>query len=192
MSAAESPLSPIVVARQLAAKLDDRQVEYAFGGAIALAFWGEPRMTDDVDLILFLPPEKPSECVRLLHEVGCELSAAGGIESIIDHGFCRAVFAGTVVDVFLPSNSFYEVARARRRQVMSDGQSIMIWDAETLAFFKMLFFRPQDFLDIETMLVLQKPHFDRGWVRKNLVEMYGERDPRVARWDELVRQVPVE
>jgi hypothetical protein len=50
------------VARRLAAALDARQQEYAFGGAIALGYWAQPRGTVDVDLTLFLPPDKPSAC----------------------------------------------------------------------------------------------------------------------------------
>jgi hypothetical protein len=53
-------------ARELAAMLDVRNMDYALGGAIALGFWVEPRGTLDVDVTLFLPADKPSECVWLL------------------------------------------------------------------------------------------------------------------------------
>ena len=61
------------VAKQLAAALDDRQQDYALGGAIALGFWGTPRGTIDVDLTLYLPPDKPSQCIWLLQDIGCEV-----------------------------------------------------------------------------------------------------------------------
>jgi hypothetical protein len=189
MSANDLELSALAVARQLAERLDARQQEYALGGAIALGYWAEPRGTVDVDLTLFLPPERPSECVRLLHEIGCEVAARTAIESLTEHGFCRTTFANTRVDVFLPSNPFYEVARMRRRRVESRGQPIMIWDAETLAVFKMMFFRLKDLADVQQILAVQGPQFEREWVRDRLIEMYGQRDPRVAQWDELTKDI---
>ena len=64
------------VAEHLAAALDERGLEYALGGAIALGCWGEPRGTLDVDLTLFLPIEQPSHCVWLLQQIGCDVRAA--------------------------------------------------------------------------------------------------------------------
>ena len=56
------------------------------------------------------------------------------------------------VDVFLPLVPFYEAARARRRRVELGDQSIMVWDAESLSVFKMMFFRRKDLADIEQIL----------------------------------------
>ncbi|MBC7171846.1 MAG: hypothetical protein H5U40_05445 [Polyangiaceae bacterium] len=47
------------------------------------------------------------------------------------------------------------------------------------------FFRPKDIVDLERLLALQ-PDLDRSYVREHLVEMVGQEDPRVRRWDELV------
>ncbi|MGO8747399.1 MAG: hypothetical protein ACLQNE_15555 [Thermoguttaceae bacterium] len=71
-------------------------------------------------------------------------------------------------------------------------QSVLIWDAETLAVFKMMFFRRKDLADVEQILRTQRAGFDRAWVQEQLVEMYGVRDPRVAEWDELVREIEIE
>ncbi len=60
MQEASPPPNAVTVARQLAAKLDERGQEYALGGAISLGFWGAPRGTLDVDITLYLPPDKPS------------------------------------------------------------------------------------------------------------------------------------
>jgi len=64
----------------------------------------------------------------------------------------------------------------------------MIWDAETLAVFKMMFFRRKVLADVEQILRAQGPGFDRAWVRERLAEMYGLRDPRLAAWDTLVQE----
>jgi hypothetical protein len=56
----------------------------------------------------------------------------------------------------------------------------------------MMFFRRKDLADVEQILRTQGPQLDRVWVRQQLAEMYGARDPRLAAWDDLVREVPAD
>ena len=69
-------------------------------------------------------------------------------------------------------------------------ESVTIWDAETLAVFKMMFFRRKDIADVGEMLRGQGARFDRVWVRGQIEALYGARDPRVVQWDELVSEIP--
>jgi hypothetical protein len=57
------PVNAAAIARQLAEQLELRHQEYAVGGAIALGYWGTPRGTVDVDLTVYLPADKPSDCI---------------------------------------------------------------------------------------------------------------------------------
>jgi hypothetical protein len=183
------PTDAVTVAVFLAGGLHARGQEYALGGALALGYWGIPRGTVDVDVTLFLAPERPSDCIWLLQEIGCEVPVASAAESLREHGFCRVTFSGLNVDVFLPLIPFYEVARQRRVRVQLGGLSVWVWDAETLVVFKMMFFRRKDIADVEQVLTVQGAEFDRLWVREQLLAMYGTRDPRLATWDELDREV---
>jgi hypothetical protein len=183
------PIDAATAARQLAAALEERAQEYALGGAIALGYWAAPRGTVDVDLTLFLPPERPSECIWILQDIGCELVTSQALASLREDGFCQVTFRNLRVDVFLPTLPFYETARKRRREVVLGTQRIMIWDAETLAVFKMMFFRRKDVADVEQMLRAGGKDFDRPWVRSQIENIYGSRDPRLAEWDELSREV---
>jgi hypothetical protein len=176
-------------AAELASRLEQREQEYALGGAIALGYWGEQRGTVDVDLTLFLPSDQPTACVRLLHEIGCEVASAQAIESLQEQGFCQTRFAGVRVDVFVPNISFYEAARRRRRRVPLRDRSVLVWDAETLCVFKMMFFRRKDLADVEQVLRIQGAGFDRQWVRTRLEDIFGRRDPRLSRWNELCAEV---
>jgi hypothetical protein len=125
-----------------------------------------------------------------LQEIGCDFSSTEAAESLREHGFCRATFRGVRVDVFLPIVPFYEAARRRRQRVELGGRSVMVWDAESLAVFKMMFFRRKDLADVEQILRTQGTRFDRTWVREQLVAIYGPRDPRLAQWDDLLGDVP--
>lgn len=187
MSAPE-PNDTLAIAAELAGELAAQGQEYALGGALALGFWAAPRGTLDVDVTLFMPANQPGNCVWLLQDLGCLLDSAAALTSLREHGFCRVQYRGIHLDVFLPSIPFYEAAKNRRRQVRIGVQAVDIWDAETLTVFKMMFFRRKDVADIEQML-RAVPNFDMAWVREQLVELYGVRDPRIVQWDELVTEL---
>jgi nucleotidyltransferase AbiEii toxin of type IV toxin-antitoxin system len=182
----EKPIDPAEAAVRLARELESRNIEYAIGGALALGYWARPRGTVDVDLTLFFSKQQASEAIRVLQQIGCDIIAARALASLREHGFCRATFASRRVDVFIQSNPFYEQAKVRRQRVYLEDQQVMILDAESLAVFKLMFFRPQDFVDVRNMLKFQGTAFDRQWVRQQLLEIVGPRDPRVAEWDKLV------
>ena len=135
-----------------------------------------------------MPPEGVSACVRLLQTVGCSFPADQAARSLSEHGFCQVEFGGGRIDVFLPIIPFYEVARRRRRSVELGDQRVMVWDAETLCVFKMMFFRRKDMADVEEILRVQRGTLDRDWVLQQITAIYGHRDPRLARWEELVRE----
>lgn len=58
--------------------------------------------------------------------------------------------------------------------------------AESLAVFKLLFFRPKDIVDLQRLIAVQGERLDTNYVRRHLVEMMGEDDERVGKWDELL------
>lgn len=179
----------VETAKQLSAALDEASCDYALGGAIALGFWTSPRGTLDVDVTLFLPPDQPLQCVRLLQKIGCELKTTESLNSLNEHGYCQVKLAGRRIDVFLPLLPFYEEARGRRRQVQLGDQTVMIWDAETLCVFKLMFFRRKDIADVEQILRTQGKQLNRDWVLQQLIKVYGRRDPRVSQWEELVLEI---
>ena len=65
------------------------------------------------------------------------------------------------------------------------GSILPVLSSETLAVFKMLFFRKKDLADLERLIAFRGAALDRGWVRAQLVEMRGEADERVLEWDRL-------
>jgi hypothetical protein len=155
----------------------------------ALGFWAQPRGTLDVDVTLFISPNHPSTCVRLLQQIGCELVASDALASLAEHGYCQVTFHGRRLDVFLSIVPFYEQGRLRRVKVKLEGSPVMIWEAETLCVFKMMFFRRRDLADVEQILRTQGEKLDRQWIAAQLVTLYGNRDPRIAEWKELVQEI---
>lgn len=176
------------IAAQLAERLEAAGCEYAFGGAIALGYWTEPRGTIDVDVTLYLSVDDVSQTIAMLRRVGVQFIEASAKESLEQHGFCRVEFLSRRLDVFLPIASFYDAAKRRRRRVVMGPREAYIWDAETLCVFKMMFFRRKDLVDVESILRNQGPALDRAWIEQALLDLYGQRDPRINQWRELAAE----
>lgn len=101
----------------------------------------------------------------------------------------HATFDGLRVDVFVPSIPLYASAERRVREAPLRGRPARYLSAEDLAVFKLLFFRTKDILDVERLVAFGAAGFDRAYVRRWLIDLVGDTDERVARWDRLLADV---
>lgn len=177
---------PPNLAAALARALDRRGVSYAIGGALAYAFWGIPRATMDVDINVFVALEAAEPVFAALADVGIAVEPVSARAAISKRGMFEAMFGPVRVDVFLPSIPFSWEAERTRKRLLLEGQPVWVLSAEAIATFKLLFFRPKDVLDLERLIAVQGPNLDTAYIRRHIVEMMGEDDERVRRWDELV------
>jgi hypothetical protein len=173
-------------AQQIAVALEQAGLPYAIGGALALAIAGVPRGTADVDLNVFVDEQRVLEVIQLLRSLAIDIDDAAALARARRDGMFVGRWDGMRIDVFLPSTPFsHEAARTRVRITDHTGWSGWFLSAEALAVFKLLFFRGKDVVDLER-LVAVRPELDREYVRKWIVDMMGEHDDRVRRWDEIV------
>jgi hypothetical protein len=173
-------------AAEIGARLTERKTDYALGGALALGCWtARPRATIDVDLNLFIPPDDTDHCLDLLRDIGCRFDWAAATATLRSHGFCRVDYRGRQIDFFLPITEFHEEARRRRVAIDFHGCELYVLDAESICVFKLMFFRLQDLADVEALLHAQGDRLDRPWIERQIEQLFGTRDPRLARWREL-------
>ncbi|MDH5675092.1 MAG: hypothetical protein OEZ06_23380 [Myxococcales bacterium] len=163
---------------------------YAFGGAMALAAWSEPRATADVDVVLWIDLERIDRAIDLIESAGVEVERSTARAHAADRGMFMGMAGIVRVDVFVPSIPFYAEAARRRVATVLVGRRTWVHSAEVLSVFKLLFFRPKDLLDIERMLQVQGTRFDRAFVRAALVDMLQD-DPRIEKWDEICARNPI-
>ena len=182
----ETQAELIDVVRALIDALEAARIPYAIGGAIALATWSEPRATKDIDLTLFVDEHVPDAAFDALEAAGLVVSRDAARREARNRGlFVLRSPTGHRVDVFVPSIPFYSVAEQRRRRVRLADRDTYVLDPESLAVFKLLFFRPKYLIDIARMLEIRP--VDATVVRDALIETVGEDDILVVRWDELTR-----
>lgn len=178
--------APDLVAVELVEVLARAGMSCAIGGAIALGFHGEPRGTKDVDLDVFIGEDRYEELFDVLERAGCALDRDRCRKQGREGRTIVTSKDGFRVDVFVPTIPFYAEAEARISVVTLRDRQVPILSAEALCVFKLLFFRAKDLLDLEKVVALQGAKLDHAYVRRWTVDMVGEDDERVRRWDAMV------
>ena len=174
------------IAQTLSAALDEHEIPYAIGGAIAYGLWGDPRGTHDVDINLFVDHQGLDAALDALEAAGVALDRAAARRADLQGDAILGWYEGMRVDLFTPSIPFaWEAMRTRVRMAGPGGEAAYL-SAEATAVFKLLFFRSKDQVDLEKLVVVQGADLDRAYVRRWVVDMMGEADERVVFWDGLI------
>ena len=162
---------------------------HALGGALALGAHGVPRGTLDVDVNVFVPEAEVPRVIDCLQGLGVAIDKPGALARAGRDGMFVGSWSGMRIDVFVPSIPFSAEAANKRVLLTSvDGESAWFLAAESLAVFKLMFFRPKDLADLERLVAIQGSALDRGYVRTWIADMMGDQDERVRAWDDLCRR----
>ncbi|HEX9775599.1 MAG TPA: hypothetical protein VGB83_08460 [Actinomycetota bacterium] len=158
------------------------RLPHAFGGALALAYYAEPRATIDIDVNVFLPVDRYRRVAAVLSKLGVAMpdeDAATRDEQV------RAWWDTTPVDLFFSYDPIHEAMRADTRRVPFGATTIPILAPEHLLVAKAVFDRPKDWIDIEQMLIAVDD-FDADEATRWLAHLVGDADPRARRVGELI------
>lgn len=164
--------------------LADARIPHALGGALALAYYADPRATIDIDLNVFIPTERWREAIDELTAFGVD---AKGLDSaaLERDGQCRLWWGDNAIDLFFAYDPIHDEMRRETRRVPFGATTVPILAPEHLAICKAMFDRRKDWLDIEQML-LTADELDTEAIESWLARMVGSDDKRLARLKELV------
>jgi hypothetical protein len=161
----------------------DARIPYALGGALALAYYADPRATIDIDVNVFLPTERWRSVIDVLGDLGID---SGELEPVAleRDGQCRLWWGNNAVDLFFAYDPIHDEMQKQARRVPFAGITVPILGPEHLAVCKAMFDRRKDWLDIEQMLIATD-ELDVPEIESWLSRMVGADDPRLARLQEL-------
>jgi hypothetical protein len=142
-------LAPKIVS--LHEMLDSAGAPHQFGGAIALAWYRNPRATTDIDLNLTLPPAAAEPVVGLLGGLGVTVTPEDRA-AIEQDGQVRLDWDGSYLDVFFATMDLHLEMAEEARLVRFGPVDIPILAPEHLIVCKAIFDRPKDWLDIDEIL----------------------------------------
>jgi hypothetical protein len=184
-SAAPSLAEKVVL---LAHALETAAIPFAFGGALALAYYAEPRATVDIDVNVFVPPADFDRIRDVCAPLGIGASPSDRRAAQRDDQV-RLWWASTPVDLFFAYDAFHFHAATRIRKVPFGDETIDVLAAEDLIVCKVVFDRRKDWIDIEQVLLLTAGDIDLDDVRHWIEVIIGNDDPRSARFEAAVRDV---
>lgn len=162
--------------------LEKAKIPHAFGGALALAYYGEPRLTIDIDLNLFVPTGRLDEVLRALAPLGVDTNVDR--ESVHCDGQARVWWGDNPLDLFFSYDPFHEAMESKARTVPFGEGTIPILAPEHLMVCKAAFDRPKDWIDIEQMLA-GADSLDREEMNGWLERVLGAGSDRLARVNDL-------
>jgi hypothetical protein len=131
--------------------LESLGVPHQFGGAIALAWYRNPRATTDIDVNLTLPPKAADPVLGAILGLGVTVTRADRA-TIARDGQARLDWDGSYLDVFFATLDLHYEMAEHARPVRFGPIEIPILSPEHLIVCKAIFGRPKDWLDIEEMV----------------------------------------
>lgn len=179
----------LTVASDVLTALSAAGIDHVLGGALSFGYWGVPRGTADVDVTTFLRPEELEPVFRVLDGLGVQFDRARATDLAQRRGIFDVQVRGIRVDIYVPDIPLYESARARRRRVLFQGREVLIWAAEDIALFKLMYFRDKDKADVRAIVDVQREQLDVAYIRRWLHELVGAEDERTVWFDSLVSRV---
>lgn len=118
---------------------------------MAVAFYGEPRSTGDIDLNVFIPPDRWELLRDALRTLAIEIEIDE--RELRRFGEIEIDWDSNLLHFFLSIDSLHDRMKEEVRSVPFNGDSIPIVSPEHLVIRKALLDRPKDWLDIEEILV---------------------------------------
>ena len=155
--------------------LDSAAIPHAFGGALALAYYGEPRVTVDIDVNVFVAPDEYERVLTVLEPFG--ITRAPAAKTVDRDGQARVWWGRNPLDLFFAYDGVHDVMRERARTVSFGADQIPILAAEHLIVAKVAFNRTKDWIDLEQMLVAT-PSLDVAEINHWLEHLVGADDER--------------
>ncbi|MBN1150904.1 nucleotidyltransferase [candidate division WOR-3 bacterium] len=155
----------------LAQSFQKNGIPYIIIGGQAVLIYGEPRMTNDIDVTLGVDT----------NEIQNILAITGDLElkCLVDHPseFVNKTMVlplidpvtAIKIDLIFSNSEFEKKAIERAKRIIIDGISVNYASLEDLLIFKIFSGRPRDIEDAKNIL-LKNPVFDMGYIEKQLNE----------------------
>ena len=166
---------------QVAKWLEEQSIRHFFIGGIALQYWGEPRLTRDVDVTVLVAPED--------FETFLDKAIKAFKPRVPDaSGFARKhrvllleTESGVPIDISLGIPGYEEEAWTRSKEVeFYPLGKLRLISAEDLIVYKCVAGRPRDVEDVEKILVKQRLQVDLEHIRsllRSFREVVEKHDP---------------
>lgn len=143
------------------------RVPYVLIGAWALAAWGRPRATNDVDFLVLVNEEDLGRLSERMTQAGMALDEAWLKWNPMLRGFqLRFQFQGATVDILRPRDAHDQQVFRQKRKKRMDGRYYWLVGPEDFIIQKLKVGRPRDFEDALSVLERSRGSLNRRYLQR--------------------------
>ena len=158
--------------RHLVEALEELGIDYMISGSQASVYYGEPRFTQDIDVVVDLEPHRLSALVQRFPAPEFYLSEEAAHDAIRTRGQFNIIHpaSGLKIDMVVKKDTAYDRTEfeRRHRQPILPGKDAYFARPEDVILYKMLYFREggseRHLRDIAGMLRISGPEIDTEYV----------------------------
>lgn len=186
-------MDPSELLRRVTEVLEGLGLPYFVTGSTATIYYGEPRFTNDIDVVVQLPPERIAELCAAFPETDFYLSEEAVRRAVGRHGQFNLIHpaSGLKVDVMVPAPTAFNRSRFERRARLRIGpdREAAFASPEDVILKKLEYFlaggSDKHLRDITGVLRISGDRIDRAYIgewaaRLGLTEV----------WEQVLRQLP--
>lgn len=165
--------------------LEDLGLKYFVTGSVATTYYGEPRLTNDIDVVVALPGDRVAELCRSFHSPEFYVSEDAARQAVRDGGQFNVIHptSGLKVDIVVPADTAFNRSRfARANRVRpADEYQATFSSPEDVIIKKLEFYREggseKHLRDIASVLRISGHQIDYAYIgdwasRLDLVELW--------------------
>lgn len=151
--------------------LTRHKIPHFFIGGLAAQYWGDARLTADVDLCAVIDPLNADAFVQdLLHDFRASPGAADAARHV--QLLPLRSSTGVTIEIALGFSGFEKTASKRARRIeIAPGRRIPVCSPEDLIVYKIAANRPRDVEDVENIILRQQDRLDRRYIRRTLKDL---------------------
>jgi len=157
------------ILKLVAGRLNDAEIDYMLSGSVALTFYGKPRMTRDIDIVVTLPLKQVDGFVKLFEQdfyIDKDMVA----DAVRNQSMFNIIHLETVIkiDFIIRKNQEYRILEFNKRKKMKlEDREISVVSLEDLIVSK-LYWAKDSFseMQIKDIVSLIDLDFDMDYVKE--------------------------
>lgn len=147
---------------------NNRHVKYCIIGGYAVGYLSTPRFTKDVDFIVQVPQLVLPSLIEDLIALGFELDLFTSIKRWNQEHMIVFAYHGYRIDWLKPAIPLHQHVVDSAIETEWNGHQVRFASVESLILLKLLAFRPQDQLDVDSLIAskgtnINLPYIDSEW-----------------------------